>query len=189
MKIPEFHGLTDATTKVIDGHNRQVDEVQHRVANGEQQLSDLSRQVSEPWPKLARRRDELRAEVFSARQEQLAAVLRADELLRGLTAEMQELRETHVKTQVKVVARVEKDLRKAGLAPEQNPVWAVNPDTAVARFNHSVALSEDVRKAQGDVDQCEQDLQTVDRLRREAGQQSAAMGEQLRKLAANWLGI
>lgn len=66
-------------------------------------------------------------------------------------------------TYEKAVEVAGKALTKAGMSPESDPIFSVNPGGAKNKFFHAVRQCEGVRSAQAGVDQAREDVATAKR--------------------------
>lgn len=82
-----------------------------------------------------------------------------------------------------------KALTKAGLGPEQDVNYGVNPESAKNKFHHSVNQCENVRNAKSLVDQSKEDIRTAKRNFAEFKQQLDGLKSETRVLAIELLGI
>lgn len=82
-----------------------------------------------------------------------------------------------------------KALTKAGLSPEKDVNYGVNPEAAKNKFHHSVNQCENVRNAKSHVDQSKEDIKTAKRNFAEFKQQLDQLKSETRVLAVELLGI
>lgn len=195
--------MTTATTSRLAIPDREFSEsVQNQLQEFRRRLAELDSEIRSAWQEL----DEICGDTESSLADLRKRHHKSQERLHSLFQQLQSAAQDRQKlltacrpeveatlTQAgaeldKLRAAVGKALRKAGQAPEDNPVAAVNPQQAEAMFQRLVESSQPVRAAREAADQASVDLQTWQRLQQESGAVIQHQRDELRQLTRSILG-
>lgn len=187
LVIPDRE-FSEGVQKQLQEFQQRLAELDSKIRSAWQELDDICGDTESSLADLRKRHHKSQERLHSLFQQMQAAAQDRQELLKTCRPEVEAAMAEAGAELDKLRASVGKALRRAGQAPEDNPVAAVNPNQAEAMFQRLVESSQSVRAAREAADQASVDLQTWQQLQQESGAVIQHQRDELRQLTRSILG-
>lgn len=184
-----LEGLSEADQQKVSQHNQRVAKLIESIRSAEDMANSLVDKTDCAFADLEAQAVKLRSRIHNLHQQAVSLAEERGTLLAGFEKGFHKLCDDAQQNLQKVTAKTGTALKKAGFAPEDQPLFPNNPEAEQVKFDQMVKKSAEVREAQTNWEQCQHLTSVWIRKRQDAGKVVAEMKLELASITRRFVRV